>query len=108
MICTAYHQDTIVVLKTVDFVEEIATDLICNNAVQIFEDEITWCCRPCLRKDLTDCVLWPPVAVYISEERNESTCDTPDQIPDIECRYWVISVIESVHCGLDTDGFPIP
>ena len=59
VIRTAYHQDAVIVLESIDLVEEVTTDLIRDNTVQILEDQITGGRRSCLGEDQAECILGP-------------------------------------------------
>jgi len=59
IVCAPNHQYTIVLLETINFVQEVASDVLGDQAVKIFEDEKTWCGLPRFLKDGSDfVVIW--------------------------------------------------
>ncbi len=54
MVGAADHEDAVVILQPIDFVQEIASDVIRDDSVEVLEDKIAWGEPPCLVKYLPD------------------------------------------------------
>lgn len=52
----ADHQDAVVLLHAVDFVEEVASHGVGHDAVEVFEHEVAGGFLACFLEDLVDCI----------------------------------------------------
>lgn len=59
------HEDAVVTAQAVDFVEEERSNGICDDAVEVLEDEVAWCFLAGFREDCSE-------AVFGWEETGES------------------------------------
>ena len=66
MVGAANHEDTVVILNAIYFVEEVASDFIVDDAVQVFEDEIAGRKLTRLVEDVAESPLWPHPLYLVS------------------------------------------
>ena len=59
MIGTPNHQDSVVRLQSIHFVEKVTSNPGAYEGVDVFEDEETRCHPSSHKEDLTDSVFWP-------------------------------------------------
>ena len=54
MIRRAYHEDAVVVIQSVDLIQEVGADFVVDETVEIFEYKHARRHHPCFREDLAN------------------------------------------------------
>lgn len=58
MVGASHHEYAIVRFEAIYFIEEVASHIIGDNGVQVFEDKVAGGIASCLTEDLADRSLW--------------------------------------------------